>query len=81
VEEQICLSTQAVFIPFSRKRNIKGLRESILFSKIIQQSRDVKYLVLSLDKGLTWKKRWRGLSTRPIRPSVHAETRSGNLGD
>jgi hypothetical protein len=45
-----------VVIPFARKRNIKGLRETILFSKRIQLSSEVKYLGVILDKGLTWKK-------------------------
>jgi hypothetical protein len=33
-----------VIIPFTRKRNIKGLKEPILFSKMIQLSRKVKSL-------------------------------------
>jgi hypothetical protein len=44
-----------VVIPFTRKRNIKGLKEPILFSKTIQLSSEVKYLGITLDKGLTWK--------------------------
>jgi hypothetical protein len=43
-----------VVTPFTRKRNIKGLREPILFSKRIQLSSEVKYLGVTLDKGLTW---------------------------
>jgi hypothetical protein len=35
---------------------MKGLKESITFSKTIQLSSEVKYLGLTLDKGLTWKK-------------------------
>jgi hypothetical protein len=45
-----------VVIPFTRKRNIKGLKEPILFSKMIQLYSEVKYLGITLDKGLTWKK-------------------------
>jgi hypothetical protein len=45
-----------VIMPFARKRNIKGLKEPILFSKIIQLSNEVKYLGITLDKGLAWKK-------------------------
>jgi hypothetical protein len=45
-----------VVIPFTRKRNIKRLREQILFSKRIQLSSEVKYLAVTLGKGLTWKK-------------------------
>jgi hypothetical protein len=45
-----------VVIPFNRKRTIKGLKEPILFNKIIQLSSEVKYLGITLNKGLTWKK-------------------------
>jgi hypothetical protein len=45
-----------VIILFARKRNIKGLKEPILFSKSIQLFSEVKYVGLTLDKGLTWKK-------------------------
>jgi hypothetical protein len=47
---------KTVIIPSTRKRNIKGLKEPILFSKTIQLSNEVKYLGITLDKGLTWKK-------------------------
>jgi hypothetical protein len=47
---------KTVIIPFTRKRNIKGLKEPILFSKIIQLSNEVKYVGITLDNGLTWKK-------------------------
>jgi hypothetical protein len=46
----------AVVIPFTRKRSIKGLKEPILFGKTIQLSSEDKYFGLTLDKGLTWKK-------------------------
>jgi hypothetical protein len=42
-----------VITPFTRKRNIKGLQEPTLFSKMIQLSSEVKNLELILDKGLT----------------------------
>jgi hypothetical protein len=35
---------------------MKGLKEPILFSKMIQLSSEVKYPGLTLDRGLTWKK-------------------------
>jgi hypothetical protein len=49
-------SNKTVIIPFTRKRNIKELKEPILFSKTIQLSNEVKCLGITLDKGLTWKK-------------------------
>jgi hypothetical protein len=45
-----------VIMPFTRKRNVKVLKKPILFSKMIQLSSEVKYLGLTLEKGLTWKK-------------------------
>jgi hypothetical protein len=45
-----------VVIPFTRKRTIKGRKEPILFNKMIQLSSEVKYLGITLDKGLTWEK-------------------------
>jgi hypothetical protein len=47
---------KTVFIPFTRKRNTKGLKTPILFNKTIQVSSEFMYLELTLDKGLTWKK-------------------------
>jgi hypothetical protein len=43
-------------MPFTRNRTIKGHKEPILFNKMIQLSSEVKYLGITLDKGLTWKK-------------------------
>jgi hypothetical protein len=48
---------KSVVIPFTWKRAIKGLKEPILFNKTIQLSSEVKYLGITLDKGLTWT--WR----------------------
>jgi hypothetical protein len=47
---------KTVVIPFTRRRNINGLKEPILFGEKIQLSSEVKYLGITLDKGLTWKK-------------------------
>jgi hypothetical protein len=41
-------------IPFTRNRNIKGIKEPILFGKRIQLSSEVKYRGVILAKGLTW---------------------------
>jgi hypothetical protein len=43
-----------VIIPLAR--NIKGLKELLLFNKTTQLSSKVKYLGLMLDKRLTWKR-------------------------
>ena len=42
-----------VIIPFTRKRDIKGLKEPILFSQTIWLSSELKYLGIKLDMGLT----------------------------
>jgi hypothetical protein len=47
---------KTVVIPFTRRRNIKILKEPVLFGKKIQLSSEVKYLGITLDKGLIWKK-------------------------
>jgi hypothetical protein len=39
-------------VPFTRKRDIRELKEPTLFSKTIQLSTEVKYLGLTLYKGL-----------------------------
>jgi hypothetical protein len=47
---------KTVVIPFTRRRNLKGLKEPVLFGEKIKLSNEVKYLGITLDKGLTWKK-------------------------
>jgi hypothetical protein len=47
-------SSKTVLIPFTKKRVLKGLKETTLFGKTIQLSTEVKYLVLTLDMGLAW---------------------------
>jgi hypothetical protein len=48
---------KTVIIHFTRKRELKGLKEPSLFNKRIQLSSEVKYLGITLDKGLKWKKK------------------------
>jgi hypothetical protein len=47
---------KTVEIPFTRRRNLKGLKEPVPFGEMIQLSIEVKYLGIILDKGLTWRK-------------------------
>jgi hypothetical protein len=47
---------KTIAIPFTSRRNLKGLKEPVLFVEKIQLSNEVKYLGITLDKGLTWKK-------------------------
>jgi hypothetical protein len=61
-----------VIIPFTKKRNIKGLQKPTLFDKTIWLTSDVNHLGVMLDKDLTLKKQLDKLSTKPIGPSGHA---------
>jgi hypothetical protein len=49
---------KTVIVPFTRRREMKGLKQPILFNKTIQLFSEVKYLGIILVKGLTWKKSW-----------------------
>jgi hypothetical protein len=71
-----------VIIPFTRKREIKGLKEPSLFSKRIQLSSEVKYLGIKLDKELIWRKQlYKAINKAYKRPSGHAEAHLVKLGD
>jgi len=60
--QQWCSRTQLsinpqkmVIIVFTRKRNLRGLKELTLSGHKVQLITDTKYLGLTLDKGLTQK--------------------------
>jgi hypothetical protein len=44
-----------VIVPFTRKRDLRGLKEPTLSRHKLHLANEVKYLGLTLDKGLTWK--------------------------
>jgi hypothetical protein len=44
-----------VTVPFTRKRDLRGLKEPTLSGHTLQLTTDIKYLGLILDKGMTWK--------------------------
>jgi hypothetical protein len=44
-----------VIFPFTRKRDLKGLKEQTLSSHKLQLTAEVRYLGLTLYKGLKWK--------------------------
>jgi hypothetical protein len=44
---------KTVVIPFTRRRDLKVLKEPALFGEKIQISSELKYLGITLDKGLT----------------------------
>jgi hypothetical protein len=62
VVQQWCDTTQLtinpqnmVIVPFTRKRDLRGLREPTLSRHNLQLTTEVKYHGHILDKGLTWK--------------------------
>jgi hypothetical protein len=63
---------KTVIITFTRKRELR-LKKPSLVNKRIQLSSEVKYLGITLDKGLTWKKL--------TKPSGYAEAHLVKLGD
>jgi hypothetical protein len=44
-----------VIVPFTQKKDLRGLKEPTLSGHSLQLTTEVKYLGLILDKGLTWK--------------------------
>jgi len=44
-----------VTVPFTRRKNLRGLKEPVLYGPTLQLTTEVKYLGLILDEGLTWK--------------------------
>jgi hypothetical protein len=44
-----------VVISFTRKRNLKGLKGTVLLNRTIQLTSEVEHLGLKLCKGLAWK--------------------------
>jgi hypothetical protein len=44
-----------VIVPFTRRRDLRGLKELTLTGQTLQLTADVRYLGLVTDKELTWK--------------------------
>jgi hypothetical protein len=66
-------------LTFTRKRDIRGLKEPILFNNTIQLSSEIKYLELILC--CRGKSSWIVLSVRPTESFGSSEARLGELGD
>lgn len=47
---------KTVVIPFTRKRTLKDMQQLKLYGRVLEMSNDVKYLGVTLDKELNWKK-------------------------
>jgi len=44
-----------MIVPFTRKRDLRGLKEPNFLGHTLQLTTKVKYLGIIQDKGLTWK--------------------------
>jgi hypothetical protein len=72
---------KTVVIPFTRRRNLTCLKEPVLFSEKIQLSNEVKYLGMTLDKGLTWKKQIDKVIDKAYKAFWTCRGTFGKLGD
>jgi hypothetical protein len=57
-----------VILPFTRKREFRGLKEPRLSGHTLQLTTEVIYLGLILDKGLTWKAQLKNVMSTAYRP-------------
>jgi hypothetical protein len=56
-----------VVVPFTRKRDLRGLQEPTLSRHTLRLTTEVKYLGLILGKGLTWKAQLRIVMNKAYR--------------
>jgi len=57
-----------VILPFTRKRDFRGLKEPRLSGHTLQLTTEVIYLGLILDKGLAWKAQLKNVMSKAYRP-------------
>jgi hypothetical protein len=70
-----------VIVSSTRKRDVRDLKKSTIFEQSLQLTTKVRYLVLVLDKGLTWKAQMKSvLNIRPTGLSGSQRTHLGKLG-
>jgi hypothetical protein len=72
--QQWCDKTQlsnnqlkTVTVPFTQRRNLRGMRGLTLSGHTLQLSTEVKYLGLIMDKGLTWKAQLKNVMNKAYR--------------
>jgi hypothetical protein len=58
-----------VIVPSTRKRDVRDLKKSTIFEQSLQLTTKVRYLVLVLDKGLTWKAHMKSALNKAYRAS------------
>jgi hypothetical protein len=54
-------------VPFTQRRNLRGLKELTLTGHTLQLTTEVKYLGLTVDKGLTWKTQLKNVINKAYR--------------
>lgn len=58
---------KTVIVPFTKKRNLRDMQQLKLYGKVLEVSKDVKYLGVTLDKELNWKKHVDLIITKALR--------------
>jgi hypothetical protein len=58
---------KVVTVPLTRNRDLRGLKELTLSGHKLQLTTKVKYLGLTLDKGLTWKAQLKSVMNKAYR--------------
>jgi hypothetical protein len=58
-----------VIIPSTRKRDVRHLKESTIFGQTLQLTTKIRYLILVLDEGLTWKAQVKSVMNKAYRTS------------
>jgi len=53
-----------MIVPFTRERDLRGLKEPTLSGHTLQLTTEVKYLGIILDKGLTWKTQLKNMTNK-----------------
>jgi hypothetical protein len=73
--------SKTVIIPFTGKRDLRGLEEPSIFSRTIQLSSKVKYLGLTLNKALTRKKQLNKIMNKALETFGTLVAHSGETVD
>jgi hypothetical protein len=58
-----------VIVPSTRKRDVRNLKKSTISEQSLQLTTKVSYLVLVVDKGLTWKAQMKSVLNKAYRAS------------
>lgn len=77
---QLSVNPQKMLIvPSIQKRDLRRLKEPTLFGHTLQMTTKVKYLGLTLDKGLTWKTQLKNAMNKANRAFWASKGTSGKI--